>query len=149
MKIRSLPLAMLCLLGVPLVFGSSAHAAPAKTLDLVFIGDSITAGVGTDNRATQAAPTMATQALQKRLGTTTVFMTNQGHSGYTTVNFLPNGKTLASVETAAKALAVAHPGSSSSRSCLAPMIAPTSDRWAPQSRPPITQRIWSKSSINS
>jgi len=94
-----------------LVLAGEVKAAPTVSFDLVFIGDSITAGAGVQDRNTQAAPVIATQVLQKRLGNATaIYMSNQGKSGYTTVNFLPGGASFSSVEAAANDLETAHPG---------------------------------------
>jgi lysophospholipase L1-like esterase len=94
-----------------LLLKGEVTATPTASLDLVFIGDSITAGAGVRDRTTQAAPVIATQALQKQLGdNTVVYMSNQGKSGFTTVNFLPGGATFSGVEAAAKDLEAAHPG---------------------------------------
>jgi lysophospholipase L1-like esterase len=95
--------------GTGVALGGLANAAPA--LDLVYIGDSITAGAGLAHRDTQAPPVIATRQVQKQIGPETlVFMSNQGRSGYTTVNFLPGGSSFSSIETAARALATPHPG---------------------------------------
>jgi lysophospholipase L1-like esterase len=80
-------------------------------VDLVFIGDSITAGIGTNDFATQAAPVAAAHDLEQTLGAgTTVYFSNQGQNGHTTTDFLPGGGDFASVEAAAKGLEAEHPG---------------------------------------
>lgn len=104
-----------CLLLVVLVFGWGARAdSPASilsTVDIVFIGDSITQGAGVPNPATQAAPVVAGQDLQNMMGSNAaVYVSNQGHSGHTTVDFLPGDPDFTGVENAAKQLQAAHPG---------------------------------------
>ena len=79
--------------------------------NLIFIGDSITAGAGTQDRATQAAPVVAAHDLQETVGTrAAVYFSNQGHSGFTTTDFLPGGGALAAAEQAARNLQASHPG---------------------------------------
>jgi lysophospholipase L1-like esterase len=80
--------------------------------DVVFIGDSITAGIGTQDPATQAAPVAAAHALQQMLSSeaAAVYFSNQGQNGHDTVNFLPGGADFAGVEAGAKQLEAAHQG---------------------------------------
>jgi lysophospholipase L1-like esterase len=94
------------------VFPAARADAPAGPVyDVVFIGDSITMGVGVQDRATQAAPVIAGQELQKLLGgTAAVYISNQGQNGHTTVNFLPGGGDFSGVEAGAKQLQADHPG---------------------------------------
>jgi len=102
---------LLLILASALLLAGEAKAAPPASLDLVFIGDSITAGAGLQDRTTQAPPVIAAQALQKQLGTgIAVYMSNQGKSGFTTVNFLPGGPSFPAIEAAARDLETAHPG---------------------------------------
>jgi lysophospholipase L1-like esterase len=97
--------------GVLLHADSPPAVGSPPAVDLVFIGDSITMGIGVPDPATQAAPVIAAQDLQNLLGAgTTVFESNQGQNGHTTVNFLPGGPDFTGVENAAKQLEASHPG---------------------------------------
>jgi lysophospholipase L1-like esterase len=88
-----------------------ADAPPASVYDVVFIGDSITFGIGTPDPGTQAAPVIAAHDLQLMLGAgTAVYFSNQGHNGHTTVDFLPGGADFKGAEGAAKQLEADHPG---------------------------------------
>jgi len=90
-----------------------AHAGvpSGPVYDVVFIGDSITFGAGTQDSATQAAPVVAAHDLQQTLGAgAAVYFSNQGHGGHTTVDFLPGGSDFAGVDDAVKQLEAAHPG---------------------------------------
>jgi lysophospholipase L1-like esterase len=107
------------LLNILAVFSVTAGAlvwaddkpAVTGTFDVVFIGDSITAGSGLPDPKTQAAPVIAGADLQKELGDgAAVYISNRGHSGHTTVDFQPGGKDFSGVESAAKDLEAAHPG---------------------------------------
>ena len=62
---------------------------PGKTISLVFIGNSITAGAGLRNRAQEAPPVFAAGYLKNFPEVGRVDFANQGVSGYTTVDFLP------------------------------------------------------------
>ncbi|HEX3719031.1 MAG TPA: histidine kinase [Verrucomicrobiae bacterium] len=57
--------------------------------DIVFIGDSITAGATLSNPAVESASVQCAQYLGQRLGAA-VHMSNQGHSGHTTVDWKPS-----------------------------------------------------------
>jgi len=72
-------------------------------INVVFIGDSITQGVQLSAPATDAPPATAIAWLRKQNNLGTVEFSNQGHSGYTTLDFLPGGNTFAKVEEAANA----------------------------------------------
>jgi lysophospholipase L1-like esterase len=80
--------------------------------DVVFVGDSITAGVGTQDAATQAAPVWAAHDLPQALNNqaAAVYFFNQGRSGHTTTDFLPGGADFTSVVAAATQLEAEHPG---------------------------------------
>lgn len=94
------------LLAVVLLFVASAitFAQHKKNnLNIVFIGNSITQGVQLANPATEAPPATAVAYLQKQNNLDTVSFSNQGHSGYTTLDFLPGTGTFAKVEEAASA----------------------------------------------
>jgi lysophospholipase L1-like esterase len=74
-----------------------------RNLNIVFIGNSITQGVQLTNAA-DAPPAYAVAYLLKQKGIDSVKFSNQGHSGYTTLDFLPAaGHTFAKVEDAANA----------------------------------------------
>ncbi|GAB3327360.1 hypothetical protein GCM10027299_27880 [Larkinella ripae] len=60
-----------------------------QTLNLVFIGNSITAGAGLQDRQTEAPPVLATAYLRQQAEADSVAFSNQGVGGYTTVDFLP------------------------------------------------------------
>ncbi|GAB3926672.1 GDSL-type esterase/lipase family protein [Larkinella terrae] len=60
-----------------------------QKLNIVFIGNSITAGAGLKDRQTEAPPVLATAYLNQQAGIEGVAFSNQGVSGYTTVDFLP------------------------------------------------------------
>ncbi|MBD1367550.1 lipolytic protein G-D-S-L family [Mucilaginibacter sp. ZT4R22] len=81
-----------------------AHAQ-TRNISIVYIGNSITYGAGLDSPATQAPPVVASAWLRKQKGVGDVNFSNQGHSGYTTLDFLPGTPAFAQAEQAAKALA--------------------------------------------
>ena len=58
-------------------------------LDIVYIGNSITQGVQLPNPKEDAPPATATEYLRHMSGITSVEFSNQGRSGYTTIDFLP------------------------------------------------------------
>ena len=71
-------------------------------INLVFIGNSITAGATLSNASTQAPPIIARSLVQQATGiTTNVF--NGGHSGITTYGFLPGRDDFTKVTNAASA----------------------------------------------
>jgi lysophospholipase L1-like esterase len=85
-------------------------SAPPSILDIVFIGDSITAGVGLPDGTTQAPPVICSKKIQAelRIG---VYFSNQGHSGHTTVDFLPSSHDdFSQAEDAARKLQQENPG---------------------------------------
>jgi hypothetical protein len=66
--------------------------AQVQAINLTMCGDSITYGAGVSNAGTALSPTMpyfAAMKLGKLFGTRTVYVSNQGHSGHTTTDFLP------------------------------------------------------------
>jgi len=79
------------LLGV-LASAHSAFAGPntitPELLDVVYIGDSITAGAGLHQAQGEAAPPATCSEALRKAGFS-VFDSNQGHSGHTTKDFLP------------------------------------------------------------
>ena len=77
-----------------------------QNLNIVFIGNSITYGAGLANPATEAPPVITCNYLRQQPGIGTVDFSNQGHSGFTTVDFLPStGNAFQKVEAAAHAFA--------------------------------------------
>jgi lysophospholipase L1-like esterase len=73
-------------------------------INIVFIGNSITQGAQLADAATEAPPATAVAYLRKQKNLGTVEFSNQGHSGYTTLDFLPGeGDTFTKVEQAANA----------------------------------------------
>lgn len=71
-------------------------------VNIVYIGNSITYGAGLKNPASEAPPVIASAWLQKQAGVGKVSFSNQGHSGYTTLDFLPGTPAFIAVEQAAK-----------------------------------------------
>jgi lysophospholipase L1-like esterase len=63
--------------------------AQKQNLNIVFIGNSITYGANLDSPKTEAPPVIAVAYLQRRENIGAVAFSNQGHSGFTTVDFLP------------------------------------------------------------
>lgn len=78
--------------------------AQTQTLNVIYIGDSITQGVQLDDPATEAPPATASKYLQEQPGIAAVNFSNQGHSGFTTVDFSVTGETFKKAEQAADAL---------------------------------------------
>ena len=74
-----------------------------RSVNIVFIGDSITYGAGLGNTRKQAPPVIASLMLQHEQGIGMVKYANQGRSGFTTADFLPLVNTaFAGVESAAR-----------------------------------------------
>jgi lysophospholipase L1-like esterase len=90
---------------VILLFSITVSFAQDKkqNINVVFIGNSITQGVQLSDPATETPPATAIAYLRKQQNLGTVEFSNQGHSGYTTLDFLPDGNTFAKVEQAANA----------------------------------------------
>lgn len=78
--------------------------AAAPDLQLVFLGDSITEGSGLPDPALQAAPGQCAASLRRLLPGRAVTFANQGHSGHTTLDFLPGGGDCTAAIAAAQAL---------------------------------------------
>ncbi|GAA4105259.1 GDSL-type esterase/lipase family protein [Mucilaginibacter panaciglaebae] len=72
-------------------------------LNIVFIGDSITYGAGLPDRNTQAPPAICASYLRTEGRFGNVDFSNQGHSGYTTLDWLPGTPAFVKAEAAAKA----------------------------------------------
>lgn len=97
---------------VLLVVTASLFCAPAsfaqgkRDLNIVFIGNSITYGAGLSDPATEAPPVITAAYLKQQSNVGNVEIANQGHSGYTTVDFLPTtGGVFKDVEKAANGFA--------------------------------------------
>ncbi|RWY49091.1 SGNH/GDSL hydrolase family protein [Mucilaginibacter gilvus] len=82
---------------------SNRTSAQTRNLNVVYIGNSITYGAGLDSPAIQAPPVIASEWLKKQKGIGAVNFSNQGHSGYTTLDFLPGTPAFIAVVQAAKA----------------------------------------------
>jgi lysophospholipase L1-like esterase len=78
-------------------------AQSKQNLNIVFIGNSITFGSGLADPTTQSPPVVASNYLRQQTNIGAVNFSNQGHSGFTTVDFLPTAKAFAKVEEAAQA----------------------------------------------
>ncbi|SFD03277.1 Lysophospholipase L1 [Chitinophaga sp. CF118] len=75
----------------------------ATNLNIVFIGNSITHGVLLSDPSSQAPPAKAAAYLERQSGIGRVSFSNQGVSGFTTVDFLPStGTAFNKVAAAAK-----------------------------------------------
>jgi lysophospholipase L1-like esterase len=74
-------------------------------LDIVYIGNSITEGGQHEKPEVEAPPATASDYLRHKTGVNSVTFSNQGRSGYTTVDYLPSdGGALTEVITAANSL---------------------------------------------
>ncbi|RYE27395.1 MAG: lipolytic protein G-D-S-L family, partial [Sphingobacteriaceae bacterium] len=91
----------LYLITLLLAFSAFSISAQKRLVKIVYIGDSITFGGWLDDTATQAPPVKASEYLQKQTGIDSVEFSNQGHSGFTTFDFLPAGTAFGDAETAA------------------------------------------------
>ncbi len=76
---------------IMLFVASTVFSQQQKKLDIVFVGNSITYGAGLANKATDAPPVHASNYLKKHFSD--VQFSNQGVSGFTTVDFLPSTNT--------------------------------------------------------
>jgi lysophospholipase L1-like esterase len=68
--------------------------AQKQNLNIIYIGDSITQGVMLNDPSTEAPPAIATAYLRRKAGIGRVELSNQGISGFTTVDFLPSVNTV-------------------------------------------------------
>ncbi|MGI4805252.1 MAG: GDSL-type esterase/lipase family protein [Janthinobacterium lividum] len=73
---------------------SIAQNQAKPNLNIVFIGNSITHGAGLKDFKTMAPPNFTLQFLQESRQFGDIQISNQGVSGYTTVNFLPETNTV-------------------------------------------------------
>lgn len=95
---------LLLLMAILHLFGVSAFAQAKRDLNIVFIGNSITYGAGLADPSTEAPPVIAAAYLRQQSNVGNVEIANQGHGGYTTVDFLPTtGGVFKDVEKAAGA----------------------------------------------
>lgn len=88
-----------------LLTGIAAFAQKEKNIHIIYIGDSITEGVQLSDPASQAPPATASAYMQSQQGVGKIDFSNQGHSGFTTVDFLPGTQTFKQLELAASGLA--------------------------------------------
>jgi lysophospholipase L1-like esterase len=79
---------------ITLLLASTIAFAQKKNLNIVYIGDSITQGVQLADPGTEAPPATATAWIRKQKGIGRVEFSNQGVSGFTTVDFLPSTDTV-------------------------------------------------------
>ncbi len=87
-----------------ILISGSLTFAQKKNLNIVYIGDSITAGGQMSDPATEAPPATASDWLRRQKDIGKVKFSNQGVSGFTTVDFLPSTHTVfANVDKAARA----------------------------------------------
>ena len=87
------------LLPVLLLFNAGVAGAQGKGLNMIYIGDSITAGACIGDASNY--PTVASDRALQKTGFTAVQSSNQGHSGYTTLDFQPGTPAFEQVENAA------------------------------------------------
>lgn len=73
-------------------------------IDVVFIGNSITHGANLENPEQEAPPVIASEFLRKCKRVNSVTFSNQGRSGFTTLNYLPSSNTFTEVVHAARSL---------------------------------------------
>jgi lysophospholipase L1-like esterase len=88
------PTLLFCLLSFSLT-------AQKRVVKVIYIGDSITFGAGLNDAASQAPPAVASDYLKKQKGIDIVEFSNEGHSGFTTVDFLPGSPAFNAAEKAA------------------------------------------------
>jgi lysophospholipase L1-like esterase len=77
-----------------LLMGSLQLFAQKQNLNIVYIGDSITQGAQLENPSAEAPPATASAWLRKQKGIGKIEFSNQGVSGFTTVDFLPSTNTV-------------------------------------------------------
>jgi len=82
--------ALLVLLCINIVQAQSRK----QNVNIVFIGNSITHGSQLSDPVTEAPPVIASNYLRAQSNIGTVTFSNQGYSGFTTVDFLPSTKTV-------------------------------------------------------
>jgi lysophospholipase L1-like esterase len=82
----------------------AGFAQNKREIHVIYIGDSITQGVQMDNPVNEAPPALANAFLQGLYRDRHINFSNQGHSGYTTVDFLPGTEAFNQAEKAANGL---------------------------------------------
>ena len=82
---------------------------PKQNINLLFIGNSITAGATLSNASTQAPPILCRALVEQATGVTTNVY-NGGHSGITTFGYLPGRDDFTRIVSNAKALSKANGG---------------------------------------
>jgi lysophospholipase L1-like esterase len=87
---------------------SVAAALQGEAIDVVFIGDSITQGVGLTETANPCA--VCADALRTLRGLHAVSFANQGHSGHTTLDYLPGAGDFAGAEDVARRITAGNSG---------------------------------------
>jgi lysophospholipase L1-like esterase len=88
---------------------SSAAAMPYAPVDVVFIGDSITYGANLNDGDPTACEDCA-RALELGPLARQVYYSNEGHSGYTTLDYLPGTPAFTHAEDSARKLDSSNPG---------------------------------------
>jgi lysophospholipase L1-like esterase len=89
----------------------AADSTAPLVLDIVYLGDSITAGVGLQDPRNSAPPVLCSKEIEAKLKNATVYFSNSGRGGTTTVDFLPSSHAdFPAAEDAAKKLVADHPG---------------------------------------
>lgn len=97
-----------CLLMLCLCMAVSVRAQ--QSLNVVFVGNSITQGALLEQPESEAPPVRTAAWLESQPGIAEVHFSNQGVSGKTTVDFLPAGKTcFPKVKEAMESLQTEHP----------------------------------------
>jgi lysophospholipase L1-like esterase len=86
-----------------LLFSTLIALAQKRDINIVFIGNSITYGGGLPDRDRQAPPITCANYLREQSNIGMVEISNQGHSGYTTLDWLPGTNAFIAAEAAAKA----------------------------------------------
>lgn len=94
MNYIKITLIILCLLNT----GGFARAQSPK-VNIIYIGDSITAGAGLSDPSD--SPPAITDSDLRKMGVNITGSSNQGHSGYTTLDFMPNTDAFKQAEAAA------------------------------------------------
>lgn len=104
MKIVTCILSLLLFLPVNQSVTIAQTTIKKQNVDIVFIGNSITYGANVDNPKEEAPPVPACAYLRHQPGIGEVAFSNQGISGYTTLDFSPAGKPFAKVVAATRLL---------------------------------------------
>src|SRR4051812_12754363 len=77
-----------------LLINSYPLFAQKKNLNIIYLGDSITQGAYLTDPGNEAPPAIATKWLRRQKDIGKVEFSNQGVSGFTTVDFLPSTNTV-------------------------------------------------------